>query len=269
MKLLRTLLVLFFTMAALAGSSGLAETITSARFEAPVDRYGHFALGRPHEYARLTATTDGGRRLLLELPENEVFEDRQPRLLRLAAGEPAEILAIVSRRDSGSRLVMIRLHADRLEIGAQSASIGTPMRWLNPLGAADLDGDGRAEIAAVTTPHLGGTLRVYRRQGGELVEIAALTGFSNHLYGSSELGLATTMAIAGRLHLLVPDATRRRLRIVALKGDRLVETGSCALSAPVTGAVKPVSPSVVSVELLAGQQLIDLDTCGSDASAAQ
>jgi len=31
-----------------------AETIVDARFAAPVDRYGHFALGRPHEYARLT-----------------------------------------------------------------------------------------------------------------------------------------------------------------------------------------------------------------------
>ncbi|PMR68583.1 hypothetical protein CR158_22340 [Halomonas heilongjiangensis] len=40
-----------------------------------------------------------------------------------------------------------------------------PNRWLNPVGVADLSGNGEAEIAAVTTPHIGGVLRVYRRSG--------------------------------------------------------------------------------------------------------
>jgi hypothetical protein len=114
-----------------------------------------------------------------------VFEDLEPRLVRLAAGEPNEVLAIVSQRDSGSRLVLIRLIDGRLEISTESPAIGTPNRWLNPVGIADLDGDGRAEIAAVVTPHIGGTLKVFRRSGSKLVEIAALAGFSNHVYGTS------------------------------------------------------------------------------------
>ena len=40
------------------------------------------------------------------------------------------------------------------------------MRWLNPVGVPDLDGEERAEIAAVITPHIGGTLKVYRRTTG-------------------------------------------------------------------------------------------------------
>ena len=258
---LRRRLLPFAALFALIGSDIGAETIIDARYTTPVDRYGHFALGRPHEYARLTATTDTGRTLALQLPEDEVFEDLAPRLVRLAPDEPAELLAIVSRRDSGARLVMIRLSGDSLAISAQSPAIGTPMRWLNPVGVADLDGDGRAEIAAVITPHIGGTLKVYRRRGGELVEIAALAGFSNHVYGSSELALSAPVSIAGRMHLLVPDATRRHLRIIALERGLLVETGRCALSAPVTGAIKQISPHEISVGALSSRQVIVPGDC--------
>jgi hypothetical protein len=238
-----------------------AETITAARYAAPVDRYGHFAPGRPHEYARLEVDTDSGRTHALELPEDEVFEDLAPRLVSLAPGESTSVLAIVSRRDSGARLVLIRLKGDALAIGAQSPAIGTPMRWLNPVGVADLDGDGRAEIAAVITPHVGGTLKVYRRRGGALVEIAALAGFSNHVYGSPELAPSAPVSIGGRMHLLAPDATRLHLRIVALQGDQLVETGRCALSAAVIGPIKVISPHEVSVGLLSGHQVVAPGEC--------
>ena len=258
---LRRILLPLAVVFAIVASDSMAETITGAQYTAPVDRYGHFALGRPHEYARLTATTDSRRNLELHLPEDEVFEDITPRLVRLAAGAPTEILAIVSRRDDGSRLVMIRLSGDRLEVSAESPAIGTPMRWLNPVGVADLDGDGRAEIAMVTTPHIGGTLRVYRRNGRKLVEIAALAGFSNHVYGTSELGLSAPVSIAGRMRLLVPNATRLQLRIVALEGGRLVEVGRCALPAPVTGPIRVHSPSEISVGLTTGRRTIDLDDC--------
>ena len=221
-------------LCALVAPHAAAEEIVGARYAVPVERYGHFALGRPHEYARLVASLDTGRSLELELPEDEVFEDLAPRIVMLAAGGPPEVLAIVSRRDNGSRLVLIRVSGERLEIGAQSPATGTPMRWLNPVGVADLDGDGRAEIAAVTTPHIGGTLRVYRREGGALVEVAALAGFSNHAYGSSELGLSAPGFVAGRPRLLVPDATRRYLRVIALEGGRLLETGRCAASSPLS-----------------------------------
>lgn len=238
-----------------------AETITRAEYRNPVERYGHFALGRPHEYSRLTATTDSGRSVELELAEAEVFEDLAPRLVKLAPGAPNEILAIVSRRDSGARLVLFGLDGGQLKIIAQSQAIGTPMRWLNPVGVADLDGDGRAEIAAVITPHIGGTLKIYRRVGGDLLEVAALAGFSNHVYGSPELRLSATALIAGRMRLLVPDNTRRYLRVITLTGDRLVETGRCPLRAPITGAISMNASSEITVGLAAGQQVLAMDDC--------
>lgn len=249
--MLRTLLraaVLF----ALAGSAAGEETMTGARYITPVERYGHFALGRPHEYASVSASTSSGRTLMLTLPEHEVFEDLAPRLVKLAAGEPETILAVVSGRDSGARLVLIGLSGNGLAIGAQSAAIGTPNRWLNPVGVADLDGDGRAEIAAVITPHIRGILKLYRRKGGDLVEIAALDGFSNHVYGTTELSLSTPLSSAGRMRLLVPDATRRQLRIIALENGRLVETGRCAVSAAITGPIRQISAGRVSVGVDSG-----------------
>lgn len=251
---------LIFLFAALT-SSVRAEKMISAGYETPVDRYSHFAPGRPHEYARVTAITDSGRRLELKLPDDEVFEDIAPRLVTLAVGEPAQLLAIVSRRQDGSRLVMIRLNGDRLEVSAESPATGTAMRWLNPVGVADLDGDGRFEIALVTTPHIGGTLRVYRRDGQKLVEIAALGGFSNHVYGSPELGLSIPVSIGGPPRLLVPDATRMHLRVIALQGGHLVDVGRCDLPAPVTGAVRVVSPGEVSVGLGTGRQTVILANC--------
>lgn len=233
-----------------------AESIARAQYETPTQRYGHFALGQLHEYARLAVTTDTGRRLVFELPEDEVFEDLTPRLVKLAVGEPVELLTIVSQRQTGARLVLIRLNGDRLTTSAESPAVGTPMRWLNPVGVVDLDGDGRAELSSVTTPHLGGTLRVYRREGARLVEIAALGGFSNHVYGSPELGLAAYQTVAGQVRLLVPDNSRRQLRVIEFNSGRLAEVGRCALPAPVTGAIKPLAGSEVSVGLATGSHVV-------------
>ena len=258
---LRCLFTLPILAIATITATASAESITSAQYAAPVNRYGHFALGQPHEYARLTVTTDSGRKLDFELPGDEVFEDLKPRLVTLASGEPTEVLAIVSRRGEGSRMVLVGLSGDVLTISAESPAIGTPNRWLNPVGAVDLDGDGTSEVAAVTTPHIGGTLRVYQRRGRQLVEVAAMAGFSNHVYGSLTLGLSRPVTIGGRARLLVPDVARLNLRIIALAHGRLVEVGRCALPAPVTDAIKVISPSVVSVGLATGQRNVVLEDC--------
>lgn len=242
-------------------SHAKAEGISTAQYASVVARYGHFALGLPHEYARLIVTTDSGRTIALDLPDDEVFEDLTPRLVTMATGEPNEILTIVSQRDNGSRLALFRLKDGRLEVGAESPAIGTPNRWLNPVGVVDLDGDGRAEVAAVTTPHIGGSLRIYRSNGNRLIEIAALGGFSNHILGNSELGMSAIVSVSGQLRMLVPDTTRGRLRLIAWERGTLKEVAHCATSATVTGPIKVVSPGVVLVGIVSGQQRIVLSDC--------
>ena len=242
-------------------SATVAEPIANAHYANPVERYNHFALGRPHEYATLTATMRSGRTLTLQLPGDEVFEDLVPRLVKLTANGPQAILTIVSQIDSGARLVLIQPQHGILAISAQSSAIGTPNRWLNPVAVADLDGDGRAEISAVITPHIGGTLKIYRKNGKRLIEVASLGGFSNHVYGTTELRLSISFSVSGRTYLLVPDTTRMALRIIALKNDRLVEAGRCALPAPITGPIKSISPLKVSVVTLGGIHTISPSRC--------
>lgn len=242
-----------------------AETIASARYATPVDRYGHYALGTPHEYAHLTATTHTGRKVTFQLPEDEVFEDIVPRLVKLAESEPAEILTIVSQRNSGARLVLFGLRDDRLVMSAQSTAIGIPNRWLNPVGVSDLDGDGQAEIAAVITPHIGGTLKIYRKNGAELDEVAALYGFSNHAYASPEYALSTPVTLAGKPYLAVPDTARLQLKIMALVGNRLMEARRCTLNSPITGAITLSSPEAISVATATGRQSIALLNCPNSA----
>jgi hypothetical protein len=239
--------------AAMGVSAAGADTLTAAQYAAPVERYGHFALGRPHEYARVVATAHDGRQLSLDLSDDEVFEDLVPRRVQLGAGEPTLLLAIVSQRDRGARLVLVGIDAGRLAIVAQSAPIGSANRWLNPVAATDLDGDGRAEIAAVITPHIGGTLKIYRRDGAALVEVAAMPGFSNHALGSTELSLSLAMAIDGMPRLLVPDARREQLRIIAFESGRLVEVGRCVLASPIVGAIERVSAREITIGLRDGR----------------
>ncbi len=248
-------------LAAVAAPATHAQAIQSAHYEMAVERYGHYAAGRPHEYARLVVNVDNGHSLSFQLAHDEVFEDIAPRVVSLGEGPSARILAVVSRRHDGARLVLFRVQDNTIEISAESAAIGTPMRWLNPVGVADLDGDGRPEIAAVTTPHIGGTLRIYRVEGKKLAEVAALSGFSNHALGSSELGLSTPVDIGRGMRLVVPDTTRRLLRVVALHRDRLVETARCELPTQVSGAIEPVATGEVLVGLGSQKIRVRLDRC--------
>lgn len=207
----------------------------NAHYTQAVQRYGHFALGQPHEYARLVLPLDGGSEVHFTLGEDEVFEDLAPRPVRLSAAGPTEWLSIVSHRRLGARLVLFRLDGDRLVVSGQGPAIGRAMRWLNPVGVADLDGDGQAEVLAVITPHIGGLLRAYRRVGAALVLLDEMDDVSNHVYGSAELRLSVLAPLDGQMTVMLPDFRRRQLRLVRLRDGHLYEAGRCALPSEVLG----------------------------------
>ncbi|WP_417674591.1 FG-GAP repeat domain-containing protein [Pseudodonghicola sp.] len=176
---------------AMALAEGCGSGPIGAAYASPTDRYPHGALGDPLEWGRLTVTlpacVDRPAMISVDLPRELVFEDEAPRLHDVDGDGLAEVIVVESHRDLGSRLVVWHLQGARLTRLAATPFIGQANRWLAPLGAADLDGDGRVELAYIDRPHLAKTLRLWRLENGALVPVASAPGLTNHHFGEARI----------------------------------------------------------------------------------
>ncbi len=215
------------------------RNIQAAWYRLPTDRYGHGVLGDAIEAGGLALRTGDGRLETLTLPNEAVFEDRYPRIVDIDGDGVDEILAIKAYLRAGAALAVIETSDRGLRMAAVAEPIGIAYRWLNPVGVADFDGDGRNEIAAVVTPHLGVLLRLYEWRGDRLVEDGEAHGFSNHGMGSPELGLAAVADVNGDKtpDLILPDGSRTNLRVVTFKGSTFRDLAEIANSRPIDLAV--------------------------------
>ncbi len=165
-------------------SPSAADPILSARFTGPTTRYAHAVLGDAVEWAGLTLTFSGQDGAVMsveiQLPQDHVFEDLEPRLVDLTLDGRANAVMVVET--DMARGAALALYGAGEKI-AETPHIGQRNRWLAPIGAADLDGDGQVELAYVDRPHLAKTLRIWRFEGGKLTEIASLPGLTNHRIG--------------------------------------------------------------------------------------
>ena len=166
-----------------------AENILSAEYAVPTDRYAHGILGDAIEWAELHIITDGAddnlRKLYrVVLPPDRVFEDVAPRLVDVDGDGQQEVVVVETRASEGAQLAIY----DETGKIAATPHIGRTNRWLAPIGAADLDGDGAIEIAYIDRPHLAKTLRVWRYLDGALVPVADLPGLTNHRIGERDIG---------------------------------------------------------------------------------
>lgn len=165
---------------ALLGASGaVAADIQSARYTDPTTRYDHGVLGDAVEWGALELTLTDGRRLRAVLPDTLVFEDTAPRLADVDGDGTSEVIVVEASLTQGGRMAIWN------ETGRVAATphIGQRNRWLAPVGVADLDGDGRIEIAYVDRPHLAKRLRIWRLEGATLRAVADLDGLTNHRIG--------------------------------------------------------------------------------------
>lgn len=227
----------------------IAADIVSARFSLPTERYDHCVLGDCVEYEAVEAIMDDGRILSFRLDENSVFEDVQPRLIPMGLNGRNAILIVRSYTDKGAALALLEVRANKLRITAESEAIGTSHRWQNPIGLGDFDRDGKAEIATVITPHIGGTLTLYERRGNKLVKDRTAYAFSNHQMGSAQLDLHEIMDWNGDKtpDIILPDVTRRMLKVVSFANGEAEIIAEKEFNLLVDG---PVTPTDNGIELI-------------------
>jgi len=159
-----------------------AQTIASAEFFEPTTRYDHGILGDAVEWGGLRFTADGTT-YQITLPETHVFEDFEPRLWDLNNDGAPEMVVIETDMARGAALAV---YGSEGKI-AQTPYIGRTHRWLAPIGAADLDGDGAIEIAYIDRPHLAKTLRIWRFSDGALSHVVDVPGLTNHRIGEDNI----------------------------------------------------------------------------------
>lgn len=212
----------------------------------PTRRYRHAVLGDDIEAEGLLVE-QGQRMQVYRLPDEAVFEDRRVRFVAPdSAGRP-RLLVVKSYLSRGSALALFAHGPAGIEPVAESPPVGQANRWLNPVGMADFTGTGEMVIAAVITPHLSGSLRLYRLAGRSLAEVARLEGVTNHVIGSRDLDLAHIHDADGDgvPEIVIPALDRRSVAIVSFAGGKArlreshpVNGRIIALAAPANGKVE-------------------------------
>ena len=185
-------------------------------------RYRHAVLGDDIEATRVLYLERHGLEPLrtLTLPAPHVLEDIAPRPIEWGG---ATGLLTVRSGPSGAQPAVVaadRAKRDALTLAALGEPIGAPNRWM----AVTTDG---RRLLAVHTPHIGGVLYEYVRDGNALRARRIADGYSTHALGSRELDLA---AWAGGV-LVLPGQDRLTLHVLA--GDPWSQRSVYTLAQPV------------------------------------
>ncbi|WP_284180076.1 hypothetical protein [Rhabdaerophilum sp. SD176] len=224
----------------------------------PTTRYNHGVLGDAVEAGGFVVE-HGRKRLVFTLPSEAVFEDRRVRLADLDGDGVPEAIIVKAYLERGAAIAVYRILKDRIEPLAESPAIGTRNRWLNPLGIADFTGSGEQMIAAVITPHLAGSLRLYRLRAGTLEEVARIEGYTNHILGSRDLDLGRIVRLSRRNPplVIVPTRDRNALAMVSFRdaSPRIVRQWS--INARIDG-LRIENGSRVKLSTSSGVRMVEL-----------
>lgn len=209
------------------------EGVVAAWYEAPTTRYPHGVLGDTVEAGTLAVQIHAVPSCItarIVLPEDQVFEDLAPRLADLNSDGIAEVVVVQSDARLGGKLAVYGLTPDGTDLTPYAATpnIGRSNRWLAPIGIADLDGDGAIEIAYIDRPHLARTLRIWRFAAtglamGDLTEIAAAPGFTNHRIGEDFISSGLRDCGAGP-EMITANADWSRVMATRLTQDGQIAT---------------------------------------------
>ncbi|MFS4580458.1 FG-GAP repeat domain-containing protein [Phaeobacter sp. C3_T13_0] len=219
-------------------SGGAAETasrsadahLLEARFAVPTTHYPHGVLGDRIEYSAMTLRDSQGRVFRIDLrSRGPVFEDLSPRLWDVTADGAPEAVVVESDPEKGAQLAVYGLQDGAVRKIAATPHIGTRFRWLAPIAAADLDGDGHIEVAYIDRPHLAKTLRVWRYRDGKLHELAQAGGLTNHRIGEDFI-TSGLRRCGDKPELITVDAGWARIMATAFEAGELVSRDIGAFS---------------------------------------
>ncbi len=201
-----------------------SNDIAQAWLTRPTKRYAHAILGDAIEAGGLRVKLADGRLYEHILPKGFVFEDRRARLIDLDGDGRDEIVVVLSSVSEGAALAIYGIVDDAVRLKAKTPHIGRSNRWLNPAEFADLDGDGKLEITAVWTPHLGRVLQAWQYAGGKLRRIASIQGYSNHAIGSPVQDLTEIVRLTdGRTALAIPTPGYDEVAFMVFEQGEFVE----------------------------------------------
>lgn len=175
-----------------------------AKYILPTSKYDHGILGDEIEAGGLMLNYKN-RTHILELDSNLVFEDIQPRLFDFDLDGSPEIITILTHINLGASVAIYQLKNASITKYAQSAYIGRSHRWLNIAEIGDFDQNGQFEIIWVSTPHIGGVLKVGRIINDEITVLDSISGVSNHKIGSGNLDLSIVSIVDGSTRIYVPS----------------------------------------------------------------
>lgn len=210
-------------MAALSASSvWAAGQITSATYQEPTHHYGHNVMGTDAEFAAMRVDLSDGRTFTVRFPKGtRIFEDINPRLWDVTGDAAPEIVVIETDPRLGAQLAIYGLNdTGQLTKLAATPHIGRSHRWLAPIGAADLDGDGAVEIAYIDRPHLAKQLRIWRYEDGAVTHVADRDGLTNHRIGWSDI-LGGISTCAGTPQMITVDANWQNIMVSQLKAGEI------------------------------------------------
>lgn len=194
-----------------------SKTIKAAWLTGSTRRYRHGVLGDDTEASGFSVIDRKGKRYDFKLDNESVFEDRKVRIADLNNDGKEEFIVVRSYLNSGAALSVYGVRNEKLVLVAETSSIGTPNRWLNPAVVADVDNDGKLEIAYVQTPHIGGILHVLNLVNDKLIYKYKTYQNSNHGIGSrvQELAAAVDWNADGVPEIVLPNASRTAMKVVS------------------------------------------------------
>lgn len=200
-------------------SNPVEPTVTAARYEEPTTRYTHGILGDDEEWGALVLEMSDGTARRIRLPQERVFEDVAPRLADLDGDGAPEVIVVETEVTLGAQL---SVYGAEGKIAA-TPHIGRSNRWLSPIGAADLDGDGHVEIAYVDRPHLAKIVMIWRYQHQTLTRVAIREDFTNHRIGDAEIWGGIRQCGDQQPEMIVADAGWRNLHALRFDGQKVTD----------------------------------------------